>query len=208
MTQRVSIDDMREITRVKTRFGMQVVFLLGGPGSGKGTECAMLVQDKMARVISLGEQLRTVASQDNELGRAVRDVMVRGELVPSDLSARMLLETIYELGATSDDHEAKTIVIDGFPRSMSNLEAWQKHASLPVAGVIVLECDEDTMMRRVMVRCAAASGRVDDNEETVLRRIRGYKGDTLPTVEAMAAVWPVYRIDGRGTPDEVHKSVA
>jgi adenylate kinase family enzyme len=91
---------------------------------------------------------------------------------------------------------------------MSNLEAWQKHVSLKVAGVIVLECDEETMMRRVLLRSAASSGRVDDNEETVRRRIRGYKDDTVAVIEAMAQVWPVYRIDGRGTPEEVHEHVA
>ena len=98
----------------------KVVFLLGGPGSGKGTECQCLSEEMGERVaiVSLGDLLRQVVERDSERGRAMRAIMEAGALLPSEWVMETLVESMEE------NQTKEIIVIDGFPRNLENWAAW------------------------------------------------------------------------------------
>jgi len=116
----------------------QVVFILGGPGSGKSTECRLLTELNMVH-IPAGELLRSRMLVDDDIGHMIRDIMTRGLLVPSSLSCGLVLERIRSLIPCVND--TTIFLIDGFPRNIDNWLAWQKDSPYSLAAVVSLETD-------------------------------------------------------------------
>lgn len=142
----------------------KVIFIIGGPGSGKGTACEHLIEKYGLSHFSTGDLLRQEMKNQTKIGLEITDIMNRGDLVPGDVSVRLLKENIMSLKTD------QISLIDGFPRNEDNVHWWQEEAAayIDVLGVIYLDCEVETMKKRILGR---NQGRSDDNEEVFTHRI-------------------------------------
>ena len=158
-----------------------VVFVLGGPGTGKGTMCE-LAQCQLGWVhLSMGELLREERKIGGEIADTIEEYITAGKLVPNEITVTLLHKTMEKVIRTT----GKTnFLLDGFPRSLNNMEGWYeifgKEAELP--KMLYLECPYEELERRILGR-AKHSGRSDDNVESMKLRFDTFKSETLPTVE-------------------------
>jgi UMP-CMP kinase len=120
-----------------------VVFILGGPGSGKGTQ-SKLIQDKYRFVhLSAGDLLRAERQKpDSKNGKLIEEYIVNGKIVPSEITVALLEEAMVESGI-----KGGRFLIDGFPRNEENLGNWVKMMGEEVETpfIINLECSEKVM---------------------------------------------------------------
>ena len=99
---------------------LRVVFVLGGPGSGKGTQCARIAAHFRHCHLSAGELLRKEQEREDwQFGQVIRETIVRGKIVPSQITVGLLLRQM-EL----ERKRTQNFLIDGFPRNVENLESW------------------------------------------------------------------------------------
>src|SRR6266700_5286970 len=98
------------------RSGVNLV-MFGAPGSGKGTQCQFLWESRRLRHYSTGDLLRRHVAEGTALGRAAREIMSRGDLVPDGLMSDLVADTITGAGPTGG------FVLDGFPRTVAQAEA-------------------------------------------------------------------------------------
>ena len=97
----------------------QIIFVLGGPGSGKGTQCKLLEEKFGYKHISAGDLLRNEKSKDTENAKPINNLIANGKIVPSHITINLILDEI-------DSCDSNIILLDGFPRNMENLETWNK----------------------------------------------------------------------------------
>ncbi|KAL3497691.1 hypothetical protein ACH5RR_040423 [Cinchona calisaya] len=176
---------------------IKVVFVMGGPGSGKGTQCAKIVQQFGYTHLSAGELLRKEINSGSENGTMIQNMMNEGKLVPSDLTVRLILKAMQE----SDNDK---FLIDGFPRNEENLKAFENHIKIEPNFILFLDCPEEEMTRRLLSR---NQGREDDNIETIRKRFRVYEESTLPLVDYFASKGKVHKVDAARPVEEVFESV-
>lgn len=174
-----------------------VVFVLGGPGSGKGTQCKLLQEQFNVGELCVGELLRREVRNDTEVGRTVTDIMQRGDIVPGHITMSLLRQ---ELSLFSKSCPA--VLIDGFPRAMD--QALQFEDVVKVCEfVLFFDCDSDVMVERLRLR-AVTSDRADDVEDVFRKRLVTFRDTTMPVVEHYRARGLLREVDaGLGLPDEV-----
>jgi len=178
-----------------------IVFVLGVPGAGKGTQCAK-IQEKFKYVhLSAGDLLRAEQKTSSEDSALIRDCIENGKIVPVAITCRLLLKAMEK--SASDN-----FLIDGFPRNYDNLEGWNKEAGEKVnlKFVLFFECDTEVGVRRCLDR-GKESGRADDNEESLKKRILTYKNSTMPVIEHYEKLDKVRRVSSEASPDEVFTMV-
>lgn len=136
----------------------KVLFIVGGPGSGKGTACEHLIEKYGFKHFSTGELLREEMKNQSEIGLQITDIMNRGDLVPGDISVRLLIDNI------SKQSQDQICLVDGFPRNQDNVDWWHKIAEeqVQMIGLVYLDCSVENMKDRIMSR---NQGRSDDTEE-------------------------------------------
>ena len=125
------------------------IILLGAPGAGKGTQAATLHEELNAPHIATGDLFRAALSQGTPLGMEAKSYMDRGELVPDDVTVRMLLERISRPDASGG------YILDGFPRSIGQAEALSSalgERSEGIDKVILVDVSEDELVRRLSGR--------------------------------------------------------
>ncbi|XP_044726858.1 UMP-CMP kinase [Chrysoperla carnea] len=177
----------------------KIVFVLGAPGSGKGTQCQNIVKEFGFDHLSAGDLLRaerqTPGSPDGEL---IEQHIKEGKIVPVEITCRLIEKA---MNVSKNDK----FLIDGFPRNEDNLIGWNKQMSEKVQLLFVLffECDEKTCTERCLSRGAAGSGRSDDNIESLKKRFQTYQNDTLPIINLYDEQGLVKRIDANGSPSAV-----
>lgn len=179
------------------------IVLLGAPGSGKGTQAALLVEELGLPHISTGELLRSAVKAGSKLGIKAKVVMDRGELVSDDI----MLELIEERLSQAD---AKTgFILDGYPRNLAQARALDKLLSRieqPVDEALQIDVDVDRIITRI-ARRAAEEGRSDDTEEVVRNRMNVYSDQTAPVVDYYAQQGLLTRILGEGSIEEVFQRI-
>ncbi|XP_011307167.1 adenylate kinase isoenzyme 1-like isoform X2 [Fopius arisanus] len=144
---------------------LPIIFILGGPGAGKGTQCERLARKYGYLHISSGELLREEASKSTERGLMIDKMMGRGEPIPVELLLELIKEKMmFSLNYTSG------FILDGYPREKSQAKLFEKAIRTPDV-VIYLKADERLLRERLLGR-AITSGRKDDNEETIGNRIK------------------------------------
>ncbi len=170
--------------------------ILGRQGSGKGTQCALLVEAYGAVHVSTGEMLRAAVEAGTELGRRAAALMDAGDLVPDDVINGIVAERL-----AMPDVVEHGVILDGFPRTPVQAEALEQlldgsGASLDAA--LSLDVPVEVVVERMLAR-----GRVDDTEEAIRRRLALYESETAPLLEWFEARGLLTVVDGLGTEDEV-----
>ncbi|KAG7168540.1 Adenylate kinase isoenzyme 1-like [Homarus americanus] len=141
---------------------MGVSNLIGGPGCGKGTQCDKIVQKYGYTHLSSGDLLRDEVNSGSERGKSLNTIMEKGDLVP--------------LVSTS-----KGFLIDGYPREQAQGVQFEQ-SILPCTKVLYFEVPDEVMVERLLHR-AKTSGRVDDNEETIKKRLATFHKHSKPVID-------------------------
>ncbi|KAM9691916.1 adenylate kinase isoenzyme 5 isoform 2-T2 [Dama dama] len=153
----------------------KIIFIIGGPGSGKGTQCGKLVEKYGFTHLSTGELLRNELSSESERSKLIRGIMERGELVPSGIILELLKEAmVASLSST------KGFLIDGYPREVKQGEEFGRRIGDPHL-VICMDCSADTMTNRLLQR-SRSSPQADDNTTTIAKRLETYYRASIPVV--------------------------
>ena len=156
------------------------VLLLGPQGSGKGTQAKRIARDFGIPHIATGDIIRVMKERDSDLGRELKAVYDRGDLVSDELMIRIIEDRLEQ----EDAQEG--FILDGFPRTLPQAEALDAMLrDLDRKLDIVLEFqlrDRETLERRLLQR-AAEEDRSDDTPEAIARRLALYYEQTEPLVE-------------------------
>jgi UMP-CMP kinase len=145
----------------------QVLFVLGGPGAGKGTQCAKIVADYGFVHLSAGDLLREERQSGGETGALIDTYIKEGKIVPVEITIELLRRAM-SLHALKGSYN---FLIDGFPRNADNLQGWNRamQNDADVRFVLFFDCSEQTMEARLLER-GKTSGRSDDNIDSIRKR--------------------------------------
>jgi adenylate kinase family enzyme len=158
-----------------------VVFVLGGPGAGKGTMCELAETQLGWTHLSTGDLLRAEREAGGPTAKVIEKYMTSGRLVPNEITVTLLKNAMERVTRTTGK---RNFLLDGFPRSLDNLEAWYeifgRETELP--KMLYFECPYEVLVERILGR-AKFSGRSDDNIESIKLRFDTFKAETLPIVE-------------------------
>lgn len=177
------------------------LILFGPPGSGKGTQSDNIVRTYGLMHISTGDLLRDEVARHTPLGVEAQKYMDQGILVPDEVVIGMISSKIDEFP------EARGIVFDGFPRTRAQAEALDKlleFKNTKIDLVLSLDVSEAELTRRLLGR-GQTSGRSDDNEEVIVKRIKEYRAKTEPVASYYDTFGKLEVIPGNHTIDETFK---
>ncbi|CAG8817643.1 30940_t:CDS:2 [Gigaspora margarita] len=214
---------MSEIVRAPE--GTIVIFVLGGPGSGKGTQCNKIVEDFGFVHLSAGDLLREEQRNPNSKdGDLIKSYIKDGQIVPMEITVKLLSKKMQE-------SKSNIFLIDGFPRKLdqaeyfalslhrhlrylesdaSNIHTSQLYVFDPNVVepclILFLDCDKEVMKQRLLKR-GETSGRIDDNIETIEKRFKVFKEESLPVVERYEKEEKVRKIPCNESVDEVYLKI-
>ncbi|KAF4722419.1 adenylate kinase [Perkinsus olseni] len=176
-----------------------VVFVLGGPGCGKGTNCARISEEFGFVHLSTGDLLRDEVKKGSDIGREAKAIMEQGLLLDDSIVLRLLKEAM--TAAVVEGKESKFLV-DGYPRSLEQAHMFEKEIC-PVSLVLYFDASDAAMTERILER-GKTSGRVDDNIETIGKRLRTFHDCTEPAVKFYSRLGKLRRVPADGTLDDVY----
>lgn len=174
-----------------------VTFVLGGPGSGKGTQCKEIAKKFGFTHISAGDLLRELVSSKSEHDAMISRIINEGKIVPSEVTVKLLQKAIVS-------SENDKFLIDGFPRNEENRLQYERIIGAEPNMVLFFDCPEEVMVKRLLNR---NQGRTDDNRETIMKRLKVFSAVSLPVIDYYYKRGKLYKIDGTGTEDEVFRRV-
>lgn len=203
---------------------MNLMFL-GPPGAGKGTVASRLAEDKGIPHISTGDIFRAAIRDETELGKKVKAILDKGDLVPDELTVSLVRERL----AQSDAQRG--YILDGFPRTIGQADALARFSSLE--KVLNFQIPDSEVVKRLSGRrIHKPSGRTyhvefnppkvpgkddvtgeeliqrpDDTEEAIENRLEVYKKQTAPLIDYYENKNLLVNVDATGTPDEVYETV-
>jgi len=177
------------------------IVLLGPPGSGKGTQAALLKERLAVPHISTGDLLRAAVKAGTPLGLKAKAAMDAGDLVSDELVLGLIEERLGEADI------ANGYILDGFPRNLLQAQALDQlltRLGQPVDKALELKVDEDQIVQR-LARRAAEEGRSDDTEEVVRNRLAVYHQQTAPVSGHYRQHRVLTQVDGIGSIDEINQ---
>jgi len=210
------------------------IVLLGPPGSGKGTQGALLAKAMGVHAISAGDLLRAEVKTGSELGQEISACINAGHLVSTDLIVRLMVQ------AFLSPENAKGFISDGFPRSIEQAEIFEQIQQQPefknkkVDLALLIDVPDSYILDRILGRfqctncgtfyhdkfkptqiagtCDVCGGkefakRADDTEETVVSRLRIYREATAPLIPYYEKQGLLVRVDGTGSIDAVSERI-
>ena len=200
------------------------IVLLGGPGAGKGTQAAKLVEEFKTPHISTGDMLRAAVAAGTDLGKKAKKFMDAGKLVPDDVIIGLVIDRLQE-----PDTDAG-FILDGFPRTSAQavaLDAELGKLERPLDAALLIDVDPEVIVKRLCSRrmcrecgfigseadasCPKCGGemyqRDDDNETTVRNRLEVYEKATSPLIDYYRGSELLVQIDGDRDPDVVYADV-
>ncbi len=183
---------------------MKNIVIFGAPGSGKGTQSDKMIAQYGFGHISTGDVLRNEIKNGTELGKVAKSFIDQGQLIPDDLMVSILAGVYDSFGK-----EHKGVIFDGFPRTVPQAEALKlmlAERGHKVAAMIELDVPEDELMQRLVLR-GQKSGRSDDNEETIRKRLTVYHDQTSPLIDWYGNEGIHYHIDGLGELDRIFSDI-
>ena len=165
------------------------LILLGPPGAGKGTQAKGIAARYGLVQLSTGDMLRAAVAAGSGVGREVKAIMERGDLVPDTVVVRVIGERI-------DQPDCKQgVIFDGFPRNLAQadaLDAMLGEEGRTLDAILFFDLADDVATERMLGR-ASHEGRPDDAPEAIRRRLELYHEQTAPVVER-------YRVTGKLVP--------
>lgn len=179
---------------------MKNIVIFGAPGSGKGTQSEKMIEKYGLGHISTGDVLRDQIKRGTELGKTAKGYIDNGQLIPDDLMVSILADVYDSFGK-----EHKGVIFDGFPRTIPQAQALRDMLAKrghKVAAMIELDVPEDELMKRLIKR-GQESGRSDDNEETIKKRLTVYHNQTSPLIEWYEKEGIHHHINGLGELDRI-----
>ena len=200
-----------------------VIFVLGGPGAGKGTQCQNLVSDYGFGHLSAGDLLREEQDRPgSEFGEMIKSYIKEGTIVPMEVTIQ-LLENAMKKSMDSGDNAKKLFLIDGmsispiairlshnltslgFPRKLDQAHAFERSV-VPSKFTLFFDCSEKVMEKRLLHR-GETSGRADDNLESIKKRFRTFVDTSMPVVTEFESQGKVVKVSAERSPAEVYRDV-
>lgn len=179
------------------------IVIFGAPGSGKGTQSERIVEKYGINHISTGEVLRAEIKNGTELGKTAKGFIDQGQLIPDALMVDILASVL------DNYKDSKGVIFDGFPRTIPQAQALKvmlKERGQDISVMIDLDVPEDELMAR-LIRRGKDSGRADDNEETIKKRLVVYNTQTAPLKEFYKGEGKYQHINGLGSMDAIFEEV-
>ncbi len=206
------------------------IIMLGAPGAGKGTQAKRIAEKFGIPHISTGDIFRANIKNGTELGKEAKKYMDEGQLVPDELTVRLLLDRV------KDDDCSKGYVLDGFPRTIPQAEVLDSELTKlneKVDYAIDVDVPDENIVRRMSgrracLKCGATYHleylkpekegicdkcgselvlRDDDKPETVNKRLKVYHEQTQPLIDYYSKKQILHTVDGTVDPDEVFKAI-
>jgi adenylate kinase len=207
------------------------LILLGAPGAGKGTQAEYLTRNLKLAHIASGDLFRQALAKGTELGLQAKAYMEKGQLVPNEITIKMVLERI-----KSPDCQAG-IILDGFPRNVEQAKALDealKAQGRSIDKAVYIKVSEDELLKRLTGRwicrncqapyhevnsppkvagkCDKCGGelyqRADDNTETIKNRLKVFFAETAPLIEYYTAAGKLLEIQGEGSMQEISRRIS
>jgi adenylate kinase len=209
----------------------KIIVLMGAPGAGKGTQARLLQERLGLPQISTGDIFRALKHAQTPLAQEVREIMERGQLVPDELTIRLVKER------TAQDDCRNGYILDGFPRTPAQAASLEKLAAEQANTIVAILIDvpHEMLEKRMTGRrncpvcgeiynmyfkpprndnvCdlhpeAELVHRADDNSETVRARLATYEEQTRPLIEYYKSAGLMRTVDGTREPEAIYKDVA
>ncbi|KAI1368561.1 uridylate kinase [Xylaria arbuscula] len=206
-----AIDDLKNRkTPVFSADDVTVLFVLGGPGAGKGTQCERLVAAYGFTHLSAGDLLRAEQNRaGSQYGELIKDYIKNGLIVPMEVTIALLENAMRDAMRAADKETSDSLLrgkflIDGFPRKFDQAVKFEE-AVCPAKFVLFFDCPEEEMERRLLER-GKTSGREDDNAESIRKRFRTFIETSMPVVDYYEKQDRVVRIRANVPPDDVFRA--
>lgn len=183
---------------------MKNIIIFGAPGAGKGTQSEKMIEKYGLGHISTGDVLRDQIKKGTELGVTAKKYIDDGKLIPDNLMVD-ILASVYD--SYGKDHNG--VIFDGFPRTIKQAEALKAMLDKrghKVAAMIELSVPEEELVKRLVNR-GKISGRSDDNEETIQKRLNVYHEQTAPLIDWYDKEGIHHHVEGLGTVDEIFSRI-
>ncbi|UPR02908.1 adenylate kinase [Chloropicon primus] len=179
----------------------QIIFVLGGPGSGKGTQCDLIIEKYGFSHYSAGDLLRAEVASGSEMGKDLEATMKEGKLVASSVTIALLKKAI----ANACEAGKRKFLVDGFPRALDQAEEFEGKV-LPCKLVLFFSCPMKVLQKRLLKR-AKTSGRADDNKETIQKRFDTFLNTSMPVIDHYEKLGKVAKVSAEPAPEKVFKEV-
>ena len=179
------------------------IVIFGAPGSGKGTQSERIVEKYGINHISTGDVLRAEIKNGTELGKTAKGYIDQGQLIPDELMIDILASVFDSF------KDSKGVIFDGFPRTIAQAEALKKmlaERGQDVSVMVDLDVPEEERMVRLIKR-GKDSGRADDNEETIKKRLHVYHSQTAPLIDWYKNEKKYQHINGLGTMEGIFAEI-
>ena len=179
------------------------IVIFGAPGSGKGTQSERIVEKYGINHISTGDVLRAEIKNGTELGKTAKGYIDQGQLIPDELMIDILASVFDSF------KDSKGVIFDGFPRTIAQAEALKKmlaERGQDVSVMVDLDVPEGELMVRLIKR-GKDSGRADDNEETIKKRLHVYHSQTAPLIDWYKNEKKYQHINGLGTMEGIFAEI-
>ena len=177
-----------------------VVFVIGGPGCGKGTQCKRIIKNFGYQSFSTGDLLRQYVKDKKDGYEEIDNQMKEGKLISSATLMKVLKSYIVNCAN-------KKILVDGYPRNQENIDIWEKEMKddANVRGALYIEVSNEEMKKRLLGR---NEGRADDNEATIAKRLDTFDKETKPIASYFEKKKILIKIDGMKTVDEISADIS
>ncbi len=217
-----AVDDLKNrTTPVFSADDVTVLFVLGGPGAGKGTQCERLVAAHGFTHLSAGDLLRAEQNRaGSQYGELIKNYIKDGLIVPMEVTIVLLENAMRDAMSAANNPPTTTntssaekekpttlkgkFLIDGFPRKFDPAVKFEE-AVCPAQFVLFYDCPEEEMERRLLER-GKTSGRSDDNAESIRKRFRTFIETSMPVVNYYEKQDRVARIRADVPPDDVYRA--
>ncbi|KAI8669923.1 hypothetical protein NCS56_00795800 [Fusarium sp. Ph1] len=189
---------MTELKLIPTSDKLVLFGMLGGPGSGKSSQCRLLAQTFKVEHVRVGDLLRAEMNREGSpYAATIRGNMMKGTIGPKELTVGLLKSHILQ----RFEQGMRVFIIDGFPRNVLQLQHFKAEVGA-LQWLLCLDCSEETLMQRLL-----PWGRFDDHAETIQGRLRTFNVSTLEDVEYFRGQGKLKVLNGEQTMATVHEQL-